>query len=103
MNQYTQMDPSVVFLAIAGWLGSNWISYRLGLHSQKLQREHAAQSSLQNRRREFLAFLQAWRVEIDRRHLEAGGFARDPAAYADRVSGFRAAAEIVRGDFTDLS
>jgi hypothetical protein len=53
-----------------------------------------------DRRREFLAFLKAWRVEVDRRHLEPGGFARDWRAHADVISEFRSAAEMVRKDFT---
>lgn len=44
--------------------------------------------------------MQAWRVEVDRRYLEPGGFTRRPSAYSDVVSEFRAAAEMIRKDFS---
>jgi hypothetical protein len=89
-----------IVITVVGWPLTAFIAYRFGQHSQKLQREHAAKSAIQDRKREFLAFMQAWRVEVDRRYLESGGFARNPSAYADVVSEFRAAAEMIRKDFT---
>ncbi|MGD0649656.1 MAG: hypothetical protein ABSA97_00690 [Verrucomicrobiia bacterium] len=52
------------------------------------------------RKREFLRFMRAWRIEVDRTHLEPGGFARHPSSLTDSVSDFGAVAELIHGDFT---
>ncbi len=76
------------------------MAYRWGLHSQKLQRDAAAKSAVENRKRDFLSVMQAWRVEIDRWHHVVGGFERRPMVFLDGISGFRANVEMIRRDFT---
>jgi type II secretory pathway pseudopilin PulG len=49
-----------IVITVVGWPLTAFIAYRFGQHSQKLQREHAAKSAIQDRKREFLAFMQAW-------------------------------------------
>ena len=95
-------DTYTIGLAGAGWLATTWLAYRWGLHSQKLQRVAAAKSAAENRKREFLAFMLAWRHEIDRLHPHpgGGGYEHHPMVFLDGVSGFLANAETVAGDFT---
>ena len=61
--------------------------------------EHSAKAAAHNRKIEFVSFLKAWSVEINRRHLEPGGFAKDPEVFKDGLPAFVAAAESIRQDF----
>ena len=56
-----------------------------------------------SRKREFLSFMRAWKVEVSRTYLEPGGFAYDPSSINDSVSHFAALAESVRGDLIGQS
>lgn len=79
---------------------SSWSGYRLGLRSLKLQREHAAKSAIQDRRRDFLAYMKQWKHEIDRWHFVTGGRERRQMSFYDGVSGFCVVAEMIRSDFS---
>ena len=83
----------LVAASIAGAL-----SGALAAHLFTASREKA--SGKTSRKRDFLAFMQAWRVEVERPYLVIGGFERRPSAFLDVISEFRAAAEMIRGDFT---
>ena len=73
--------------------------FALGYFAHFLTVRRERQAGKASRVREFLAFMQAWRIEIDRWHLTIGGQERHPSAFLDSISEFRAAAEMVRNDF----
>jgi hypothetical protein len=79
--------------AIIGGLIVALVSHKLTLGRERTSGRAA-------RKREFLAFMRAWRIEVDRTYLEVGGFARHPSSLTGSVSSFSAAAELIRGDFT---
>jgi hypothetical protein len=59
-----------------------------------------SKSAKAGRRRDFLAFMKAWRHEIERRHFVIGGWERHAMVYMDGISAFLANAETIAGDFT---
>jgi hypothetical protein len=81
---------------IVGGLIVAFVSHKLTLGRDRT-------SGKATRKREFLAFMRAWRIEVDRTYLEPGGFARHASSFTDSVSGFSAAAELIRSDFTGES
>jgi hypothetical protein len=96
-------DPYVICLTFAGWLATTWLAYRWGLHSQKLQREHAAQSAVKDRRRDFLVFMQTWRVDFNRPRYGHGSDEEPIRAFIHGIVPLRGYVALIRGDFTEKS
>jgi hypothetical protein len=89
------------FVDIARLVSAGIVGGLIGAFAaHKLTQSREQASGRSGRKREFLAFMRAWRIEVDRTHLQAGGFARRPSSLSDSVSDFGAVAELIRGDFT---
>lgn len=92
-NPYVELGR-LVAAGIAGGLVGSWVA-----HKFTAGREKAAGRA--SRKRDFLAFMQSWKVEIGRKYLEVGGFARDPSSFYDVVSSFAAECESIRADLSN--
>lgn len=89
-----QIIEDILCLIAAGIVGGLIAS--LAAHRLTLSREKA--SGKATRKRDFLAFMQAWRVEIDQLHMSKLGMVRHINAFFDLLPKFRSSAEMVRGD-----
>ena len=82
----------IIGSGIVGGLIGSFITHRLTLSRER-------RSGKATRKRNFLAFMRTWQIEIGRTYLESGGFARKPIAFSDVVSSFAGECQSIRGDF----
>jgi len=79
----------------AGLFGALFVGYIAHL----LTKDRESIAGRKGRKREFLAFMQGWKMEIERLHLEIGGFARRQSAFFDGAPDFARQVELIRSDF----
>ena len=93
-----EVFPALVAIG-AGLFGALFV----GFINHLLTKDRDRVAGARNRKRDFLAFMQQWRHEIDRWHFVTGGRQRNQMAFYDGVSAFCVAAETVRNDFSGLN
>lgn len=83
----------LVAAGVLGGLIATFAGHRLTVSRDR-------QSGIASRKREFLKFAKAWRVEIRKPTLEGGGWGRDTGAFLDHKSEYTHWAESIRPDFS---
>jgi hypothetical protein len=91
-------DPilELVKLVAAGILGGLIATFT----GHKLTASRERKAGRTSRKREFLAFMQTWKVEVGRMYLEVGGFSHDAGSFSDLVPTFAGQCVLIRGDLT---
>src|SRR5689334_13435787 len=86
-----------VAVTLCGWL----VVHRLNRSRDRESREHEAAKGKEQRKRNFLAKMQQWKVEIDRLHTVRAGRMRNPSVFPDGISAFVGEVQMIRADFAD--
>ena len=100
----TYYETIALLVVIIGWPVSAYFGHLWTLRSHRISREFAAKDAATKRRREYLAFLEKWRVEIfSPSNEKIGGFydlsAATISAYQNKVASFKSQTVIVQDDF----
>lgn len=92
-----KFDPiiDIARLVAAGIAGG--LITALANHYFTKSRERAAGVNM--RRREFIAFMHSWKVEVSRKYMESGGYFRHASSFCDVLSEFVAQSKRIREDF----
>jgi hypothetical protein len=97
------MSAIELLVAIVGWPVSAWLGYRLGLRSQRLQRDAEKREAIAEARTEYVGFIRGWIYSFSKKIFKPGGWERDYDAFFDEVPLFISLSEKVRADLPEDS
>jgi hypothetical protein len=91
----SNFEIASLVVAVLSWP----VVYWFGLRSQRVAREFAANDTILERRRVFLAYMHGWLTEVQQR-VPLRFPNEIPILYQNRLVDFKSAASLVKDDFT---